>query len=522
MCMKKIVFLLCCISAILPTSCHQDKGNYDFPGINTMSVAGLERSYKVLLREVITPIPTPVLAFKYGRPEDLSYEWRVNHQIVSEHATLDEPIAIPIGNYPASLTVIDNKTSFKYFHDFEVEVISPYSYGLSVLSELPDGKSTLSFQTRNGSTIVEVWRQNVFESENPTWGNLGTDPVSHYYTVMDQCYYLLSGGGEHKIVRLEPNGMTFLGAINARIAANYDGEFRPSHMITVPRGNYTRYGSLIVADGELFTYNYENSKILTYVEKPAGVEYNYQWAGFSRFGPSGVQAIPLYDAKTNQFLSAKQNGLYFSYQEIHPYDEDPAYTGTSVDLGDLEYVTAELMVDDGYTGGSWSYVGYQYSSTVRFLFRDAGNTAYFYTYDYETEMDYSTYKYVPWANYGVTLDKTVAGLLTAESVAKAAIESNYWFIGTGRTLSRHFWTDPSTPIQVELPATVKGKITALFVNTSETTLFVGVYDDSSPENLKGGIAVFNIRPGSSEHAMFELLEYYPNVCGKAKSIVLKE
>lgn len=543
--MRRLHIITFFAALLLICGCADDKGSYDYAPENKITIGGLKEIYTITAHETFQPALAPELSFALNDNSNLTYSWMIDYVEVCDHPTLDVPIDATVGQHSAQLVITDNETSLKYYYDFTLHVETPYSTGLAVLSEMEDGTAKISFQQRETTGTIHDFQTDVFESNNESWGSLGKKPVA--MTIQDDAgtedykkntYYLvLCGDGERYVSVLDISTMQLQRAFLAGDISGCPSPWQPQMLSTGTSE------SLILANGKCFTYDAIScGRVSTPLDNS---EHSLSWVDVGGYFKSSI--VPGFDEATGQFVYlGQQAGRDFTFDDIHSFDEmyedeDAYYYGrdyagtafTPVDLSGLQLVAGEKMYNDGGLHYSYS-MGWFFSqsvnddsdaaaSTLRFIFKDPSDgTAHFYTYDFEVgqfidENDYSSF-IAALSSYGVTEDRVVSGLtLNNNTVVKALPYSKYWLIANGRDVVREFYLDGAASMQFSLPAEVKGDIVKMLPSKDESKLYVAVYDSSSSETNKGGIAIVSL--DSKGGTFGKLLEYYPNVCGKAVSLI---
>ena len=85
--MKRLFIYIITVMALFAAGCYEDKGNYDYETVPLVSVSGIEKSYDFYVgsQETITPTVT----WTNGKPDKVSYAWRINNKVVCEEESLN-------------------------------------------------------------------------------------------------------------------------------------------------------------------------------------------------------------------------------------------------------------------------------------------------------------------------------------------------------------------------------------------------------------------------------------------------
>lgn len=480
---------------LLGYGCADDKGNYDYDVLNTITIDSIKPNYSVIRYDSIELIE-PVLSFKLGKNDDLSYTWKVNYKVVSDKPYLNVPIDAPLGTQEAALIVTDNKTGVQYFKDFKVKVTTSYANGLVLLSERADGSAMLSYQRRDKSGYP--FQLDVYEEVNPRLGKLGNNPQQIILAANMQgksFYYILCKEGEKKITTLDANTLELTQIDNeTTVLGGYHGDFHPTSI------TQSATGGIVLSEGKLFTYNMFSSGKLY---RPVAGDYYLEWTDFNQV--YGAYAQFGYDALSQQFLVfAPTPDDQYTYDKYFPYNEIEGFEGEVVSTVGQEFVAA------GATGQP--YVMEEKKIILR---NRAEDKAYFYTFNVNIDLNETYTDAIAIPPYGLTLDMTKEHFITDQSVCVFAPLNRYWYIANGREIVRMFGQAGGTSKTFTLPAEVKGEVTTIAFDEEEEEMYVGVYDATSTNTYKGTIVVMDPENG-------KVMEILSNAGEKPVSIWRKE
>lgn len=513
------------------SGCAEDKGSYEYSDINEITIGGMADEYHVIALRAPEPAITPQLTFTQYQTCDLAYSWQVDSKEICDHPSLDVPIEVVEGDHNAMLIITNNETTLKYYYPFKLHVETQFAYGVALLSEREDGTSDLGFVPMTSDGIYNEPLTNVFEKLNPDWGKLGTKPVGMTLRLPGEYttnpgYYILNGGAEKVFVMLDVNTM----------------EMKRAYSQAQIPGSPTTWDARQICDNGAYCGMLVNGKIYTFdinscdqIAEPSSNDYNIGW--FDLGAHVAGYCWPGYDEKSHQFISiSQQTGHNFTFDGIIPFNEMTGSTQTgSVYLTGLTLVAGERMYNDGgfqYNNGMWGSWGRVRgtgdetdASTQRLIFRDATGHGHFYTYDYELgafynmvyELEIKAFN----SDYGVREDRVINDItFNDNTVCKALPYGRYWLIANERDIVREFYADGAQRYSFTLPTEVKGNVVAMMPNKAETTLYVATYDTSSTEEYKGGVAVFSLDVNGGTFG--NLLQYFPNICGKTHKIIVRE
>lgn len=477
--MKNIIYILACVFLV---SCMKDKGNYSYQEINTLSISGIKDLYTVDQMDVLTI--KPKLAFKLNESKDLSYEWKINYETVSNDFTLNKPIATKFGKWPASLTVTNNTTKLKTIYDFEVEVINPYNDGLFILSKKADNTAVLGFQRRKPQ--LGTFKSDIFALANKEHGVLGKKPTTMFLRRGD--LYICCEEGDKKISVVKTSDISYLKSINENVVmGGYTGTFKPAYL-------QAYYGGTgIVSEGKFFNYNNGNSEILY---RPVEGDYyleNYITANQAFLGTYWLG----FDKKQTKLITLSAGSNRYYYSEIKYWD----FEGLST-VG-MNFVA----------GAEYGKVDYSDPSRpqLKKLILQNNNNFNFYTITAAAKRDYTTHKQQ--ASLELKLDMSLANIGDKNSVCVFGQNSAYWYIANNKKIYKIY----ANGGKAELLYTInRGSITTMTLNEDENKLFVGAEVKTNGEN-SGDIWVINTTKANT------LIEpVHKDVCKSPVKLILKE
>ncbi len=474
---KYIIYLLV---LYLVTGCTEDKGNYQYAVLNTIKIDGFAADTTFRVDQYDTLKINPVLHFESGAPTDLSYEWKIDHKIVSTDPVCrvevsDKPKA-GNGYYTAGLCVTDNATNLKYYKDFKVVVGTPFTNALYILSEQSEERSMLSFQRRDKPDAPLV--HNVFENANPDFGHLGKKPRQVFnQTFPTTMFGVLSAEGDKKMVLLDPSFMEMTQYYTEEvIRGGYKGEFKPEKISLY-------MGGMIVSGGKIFGYNYMRNKA---IYRPIAGDYEFaSWIDTHESFDSYVWVS--YDNKGERFVSLKPGNDVLAYDIVTPLtiknqstSGQKFFAAGSEKAGSMD-VKKHIMLYDKSTNKA-----HFYTITVGFSF-----------FTFEGDVTASA----------KTMEKE--NLIDEHSVCIFS-KSLYWYIANNNVIKRLHRDGGEPAVWFTAP---KGNVIAMMTDetkdAADKRLFIATYDGT-----KSYIYVIDILTKA-------LLEEPMEVDGKIVSMVLK-
>ena len=155
--MKRLFVYIITVMALFIAGCYEDKGNYDYDTVPQVSVSGIEKSYDFYVgsQETITPTVT----WTNGKPDKVSYAWRINNKVVCEEESLNFVVGdLPVkaGLY-AEFTITNEDLGVEYINRFNVSVYSTYYSGWMLLAD-KGNVSELSYVRDDGELYADIYK----------------------------------------------------------------------------------------------------------------------------------------------------------------------------------------------------------------------------------------------------------------------------------------------------------------------------------------------------------------------------
>lgn len=155
--MKRLFIYIVTVMALFIAGCYEDKGNYDYDTVPQVSVSGIEKSYDFYVgsQETITPTET----WTNGKPDKVSYAWRINNKVVCEEESLNFVVGdLPVkaGLY-AEFTITNEDLGVEYINRFNVSVYSTYYSGWMLLAD-KGNVSELSYVRDDGGLYADIYK----------------------------------------------------------------------------------------------------------------------------------------------------------------------------------------------------------------------------------------------------------------------------------------------------------------------------------------------------------------------------
>jgi len=144
--MKQTTIISCIALALLLGGCYKDKGHYDINMPTLPQVTNLEEEYEAVVGDSL--IIEPVVEAAPG--DEIELEWRIfaPEAPAGDYEFTGPALRIIFGlqanRYAARLTVHNTTNGMKYFHNFEIQGVTEFVRGTTVLS-VEDGITRFSF-----------------------------------------------------------------------------------------------------------------------------------------------------------------------------------------------------------------------------------------------------------------------------------------------------------------------------------------------------------------------------------------
>ena len=315
--MKRTLFILSIVTVLL-SGCYEDKGNYDYVDVNTVTI-DVPESVTITLIDELTLDPK----LTYSNPEDtegFTFEWRENTNTISNERKL---VYRPTKTGPTRLELyVRDRNGIGYRTVTSVTVNSPYKWGYAILADKGNA-STLHFVGRNNDTGEFIPYPDQYNKLFPG-APLGTGPKKLSMTVI---------GSMDELIIFQDNEDLALHGFTLEKELSLREEF-PS--LSYPGGakmidgDYTLGLDVLLDDqGRIYTRPIDVGNIL---------HYSYFIAEPKRFEKPGTFISQLIRSKAYACMSwmydSGNNRLVALYSNSHPA------TGDSFRYG------AELVISD--------------------------------------------------------------------------------------------------------------------------------------------------------------------------------
>lgn len=241
--MKRVLYLMLLLSVLLQTSCYEDKGNYEYSTLTEVEINGIEPEYTVYVGSMFR-IPVEV-TYKNGTLTDVSYEWRIDGEVVSTEKDLNIPVSFAVkpGLY-ADFSVIDNQTGIKTLVKFKVNVSTEFYNGWLLLSDEGD-HSELTYIRNDGKVYPDIYKQLNHEELNP-----GALQIKEHWTPWGEAtgeVFVAITKGPNYSVELDGNSLYRVLYNKDEFLGGMPDDFKPQSMDCVSNWDY------LISNGRLYT-----------------------------------------------------------------------------------------------------------------------------------------------------------------------------------------------------------------------------------------------------------------------------
>ncbi|MFT3902787.1 MAG: PKD-like family lipoprotein [Niabella sp.] len=212
----KYIYLIALISVSL-ASCYKDKGNYNYHGINEISIK-LDGEYAAIYGSRFTIVP--VVSSTADQSQNLldtskyKYEWSTinggalyadQRRVLSKNPVLDEVISITPATYTLYLRITDKATGVMWEQAAKLTVTTQIYEGWLILNDV-GGQSRLDMLSRSGDNYTFI--PSVLDSVDAGLDMSGS-PIGVYYssnaglltTANEQGIYISTSKGTNRVDR---------------------------------------------------------------------------------------------------------------------------------------------------------------------------------------------------------------------------------------------------------------------------------------------------------------------------------
>lgn len=155
----KTLVIVAGLSGLL-ASCYEDKGNYDYSGINKVTIdQGSSRLYTISMGQTLTIAPTILCSGGEEARKHLSYLWELNGDEISTEPVLNWICDRRLEGTSENLllTVTDNSTGVVYRTTYSVSFAEKYE---------GTGVFVLAKDRKTGDMCVHMVKRELYENEN--------------------------------------------------------------------------------------------------------------------------------------------------------------------------------------------------------------------------------------------------------------------------------------------------------------------------------------------------------------------
>lgn len=317
------------VFSLFIAACAEDKGNYDYTMINDLQISGLpsDTSFAKLKTLVLKP------EFKRSQEnteEGLTYSWEFAGKEISITRDLNYviPFSMQAGKCDCRYVVTDTKTGMKFFKNFDLNIVSEFSWGYYFLCEGDNKQSVLSYWNIAKGTTKCLHTMQIGDYD------LGREPKNlsgkfEWIASLGNYYYsmtIISADSEYPVIVTD------------------NGSFMPQKLITTSNCVYQEvpFEPSEVINGDKNQYYVTQNKVCLYannlVYRPAIHDKEYKWSNIAMTYYNDY-LVYAYDEITQKYYVLKRqlndpiNGLVrdnYALDRVVEIKNQPDYSGKSV------------------------------------------------------------------------------------------------------------------------------------------------------------------------------------------------
>lgn len=256
--MKKLLINICLLLLTVGlSSCYKDKGNYDYSYLPRPVISGIPENCTAYVN---TRLQIPVtVEWPDGELKDVSYEWRVNNEVISTEKDLDVKVNLEVKpRQYADFSVIDNESGIRTMKTFNIDVTTELASGWFVLSNEAD-YTDLSF-IRQGDGFLY---NNIYETANGEKLPKGvTNIKEHWLNFSDETGEVFIGlpEGPNYSLDLDGNSLKRVVYTKDEFLEGMPDNFAPTNIDCVRNWDY------LFSNGKLYTRYVERTWDANYHE----------------------------------------------------------------------------------------------------------------------------------------------------------------------------------------------------------------------------------------------------------------
>lgn len=448
-------------------SCSKDTGSYSYKTLNEISITGVlegdhntARIYNLPFKDTIIINPTVVGSISGTNHSKLSFEWKVNHETISNTINLNYVANKEYGKLPGEFIVTDEETGIKKTFNFFVNVINPYKLGYYLLSKNTANESILYCRSTlsQSKKFEKVLIPNIDLGKNPLtlggmrqYGNSSTDYYNRLVIgVKNATYPVIMIDSREFLPTLLYNTESYVGE-----KSNF--KFEPSEVVTDP------FNPII--------YVVNNGKIHVLQKGAIGLP-------ILRNDPKD------YFAGLNSIVPPYSNGQYF----FSFYDQknktmrvvDHAMAGIAYDYTiSYDHVTKpSIFENQTYVTGRQASI----ASEVKMVYlMKEGSKLISYMVNYNSS-------YIP-----SSMDKIAEAQIPGDGQIRFAtydFRNNFWYVATSKAIYRASHLGLEFQNYISLPNDEKGVIKTFKLENGK--LILATYDEQFVGEKKSSVYVYDI------------------------------
>lgn len=203
---QSLTYIFIALAACGALSCYKDLGNYTYKVPPAPVVKGLDSIYSITLGDTLVVAPTVTIAESHPR---LGFQWRISIPQLDTGYYFNGPklqyvFGLPPGAYSALLTIVDSADSMHYFYPFQINGVTGFVKGTTILS-LENGVSQLSFVDTLGNMQPRVFRAINGQDLPPGPQQLIPMLDQNIVPTVTSSYWVICGGSANPGIQIDAN-----------------------------------------------------------------------------------------------------------------------------------------------------------------------------------------------------------------------------------------------------------------------------------------------------------------------------
>ncbi|MFZ4263189.1 PKD-like family lipoprotein [Sphingobacterium sp. HJSM2_6] len=489
--MKNIIYsLIGFLTVLMFAACSKDSGSYTYKTINEISITNVlegdhntERIYNLPFKDTMTINPIVVGSISGTNHSKLTFEWKVNHEVISNTLKFNYVADKEYGKLPGEFIVTDEETGIKKTFNFFVNVINPYKLGYYLLSKNAANESILYCRSTlsQSKKFEKVLIPNVDLGKNPLtlggmrqYGNSSTDYYNRLVIgVKNASYPVIMIDSREFLPVLLYNTDSYVGD-----KTNF--KFEPTEVVTDPF-NPIIY---VVNNGKIHVL--QKGAIGLHILRNDPKDY---FAGLNSIVPpysNGQYFLSFYDQKNKSMRVVDHALSGIAYNYTISYDQ---------------ITKPSIFENQSYLTGRQASIGSEIKMV--YLMRE-GNNLISYMVNYNSN-------YIP-----SSMDKIAEAPIPGDGNIRFStydFRNNFWYVATSKAIYRASHLGLEFQNYVTLPNGENGVIKTFKLENEK--LIVATYDEQFVGEKKSSVYVYDINTKDLEiqdkHVAEEVVDVFAGI-----------